>query len=464
MADLLSVYHRLPYPLKVIAASMKGYQFAATRYDRETDNLVEEALARESWTSERWTSWQGESLARMLHHAAKNVPYYREKWAARRRSGDRASLEDLENWPVLHKQELRSHLNSFLADGYNRRQLIPNETSGTSGIPMTLWVTPTALRTWYALFETRWRRWYGLSRHDRWGILGGQLVTPYAQTRPPFWVWNAGMNQLYLSSFHISSQFASAYVQAIRKHRLVYLLGWASSLYEIARFAIEQRLEIPTLKAVLSNAEPLYPYQRDTIRLAFKCPVIDTYGQAENVCAASECAEGNLHLWPEVGRTEILSDESDQPVSTGQIGRLVATGLLNQAMPLIRYDFGDRASYSRQQSICSCKRTLPALGSIDGRIEDIIVTRDGRRLEGPANVFQESWPIWGAQIIQETLDRIRVCIVPAPRFDKNCEKLLISGLHDRVGDMEIVIEQVTEIPRSKSGKRKVIVSHVDKHD
>ena len=329
---------------------------------------------------------------------------------------------------------------------------------------MTLWLSPVALRAWYALFEARWRRWYGLSRHDRWGILGRQLVTPYARSRPPFWVWNAGINQLYLSSFHISSQFTPAYIQAIRRHKLAYLLGWASSLYDIARFAIEQQLEIPSLKAVLSNAEPLYPYQRDTISHAFKCPVIDTYGQAENVCAASECEKGNLHLWSDVGITEILNDKSDEPADTGQVGRLVATGFLNQAMPLIRYDFEDRASYSAQQSVCSCKRTLPTLGSIDGRIEDIIITRDGRRLEGPGNVFQENWPIRGAQIIQETLDRIRVCIVPAPGFDKSIEKLLISGLQDRVGDMEIIINQVAEIPRTKSGKRKIIVSQLDKNE
>ena len=37
------------------------------------------------------------------------------------------------------------------------------------------------------------------------GVLGGQLVAPVTQTKPPFWVWNAGLNQLYLSSYHLSA-------------------------------------------------------------------------------------------------------------------------------------------------------------------------------------------------------------------------------------------------------------------
>ena len=118
MGDLLSLYNVLPYPFKVLAASAIGFRLANTRYDKETDTLVEEALARESWTAEKWKSWQDEILSQMLHHAAKNVPYYRDKWAARRRTGDRASIEYLENWPVLQKQELRSRTDSFISDHF----------------------------------------------------------------------------------------------------------------------------------------------------------------------------------------------------------------------------------------------------------------------------------------------------------------------------------------------------------
>ena len=460
MSNLMSIYNALPYPFKVIAASARGFQLQHIRYNKTTDQLVEEAISRESWSVDQWKAWQETRLAKMLHLAATKVPYYRNQWDTRRRKGDRASVEYLENWPILHKEELRSHSNAFIADGINQKSLVLDHTSGTTGIPLKLWMSRDAVIAWYAIFEARWRKWYGLSRHDRWGMLGGQLVTPFARTVPPFWVWNLGMRQLYLSTFHISPNFVPEYVKAIKEYKVIYLLGYASSLYDVACFALEKKLNIPTLKAVISNAEPLYDYRRSTIAQAFNCPVIDTYGQAENVCASSECSAGNMHLWPEVGITELLRILSDQPVAKGEVGRLICTGLLNEAMPLIRYEVGDCAHFPISGDLCDCGRSLPIIGGIEGRTEDTIVTQDGRRVE-PDTVFQADWPIREAQIIQESLDLIRICVVPAPGFNSRISSSLISGMRDRVGDMEVVIEQVSEIPRTKSGKRKVIVSKVD---
>ena len=58
---------------------------------------------------------------------------------------------------------------------------------------------------------------------------------------------------------------------------------------------------------------------------------------AEAVAAASECTEGSLHLWPEVGHVELLDDEGAAPVAVGTPGRLICTGLINRDMPLIRF-------------------------------------------------------------------------------------------------------------------------------
>ena len=45
----------------------------------------------------------------MLHRAATRVPYYRDYWTERRRGGDTASWEVLENWPILNKEILRQN-------------------------------------------------------------------------------------------------------------------------------------------------------------------------------------------------------------------------------------------------------------------------------------------------------------------------------------------------------------------
>src|SRR5262249_43089394 len=144
------------------------------------------------------------------------------------------------------------------------------------------------VRAWYALMEARWRRWYGVSRHDRWAILGGQLVTPVAQRRPPFWVWNAALRQLYMSSYHLAPHLIPYYLDALRRHRIQYLWGYPSALHALAQEAVRRQRRDLKMTVAIANAEPLFDYQRQTIAEAFQCPVRETYGLAEIVAAASE--------------------------------------------------------------------------------------------------------------------------------------------------------------------------------
>src|SRR5206468_11048063 len=75
---LLRLYHRLPAPARSAAATVRGFYLRVWRYSADTERLIEEALARERWTPERWRAWQEERLAAQLERAATRVPYYRE--------------------------------------------------------------------------------------------------------------------------------------------------------------------------------------------------------------------------------------------------------------------------------------------------------------------------------------------------------------------------------------------------
>lgn len=105
MPDLLSLYHQLPYPIKVMAASIWGYQLRWWRYGPETERFVADALEREAWTRERWRAWQEERLAYVLYRAATRVPFYREYWQTQRRLGNNKSWNHIEDWPILPQWE-----------------------------------------------------------------------------------------------------------------------------------------------------------------------------------------------------------------------------------------------------------------------------------------------------------------------------------------------------------------------
>ena len=456
--NLLHLYHKLPGPARSVAASLRGYGLKRWRYGHETDRLVEAARERESWSEAEWRSWREERLAFVLHRAATRVPYYAQQWAQRRLRGDNASWTRLENWPILEKEPVRKNSKAFVADDCTLSRMFRDHTSGTEGKPLDLWQSKDTVRSWYALFEARVRQWYGVSRHDRWAILGGQVVTPVSQQRPPFWVWNAALKQLYMSSYHLAPHLIPRYLEALGRYRVRYLLGYTSSLYVLAQEALRLKFRDLQLAVAITNAEPVLAHQRSVIAEAFQCPVQETYGMAEIAFAASECSVGGLHTWPEAGFAEV--DPDHETGQGGKSGDLICTSLLNCDMPLIRYRVGDRVTLPATQTPCGCGRGLPLMTSIEGRADDILYTSDGRRIGRLDPVFKSDLAIREAQIIQEALGVVRLRFVPAPEYTPQDGRAIAARIKERMGNVDVILEAVTEIARTRNGKFRAVICNL----
>jgi phenylacetate-CoA ligase len=459
MADWkLRLYHQFPPFLRNAAATVRGYELKSWRYGVETEQLVSEALGRDCWSAEQWKSYRENRLAHVLQRAATQVPYYREQWTTRRRNGDKSSFEYLENWPLLEKEAIRQNPHAFLADDCSIKNMFHEHTSGTTGKPLNLWWSKKTVREWYALVEARWRHWYGVNKDTRWAILGGQLVTPVNNRRPPFWVWNRTLNQLYLSSYHLAPDLIPYYLEAIARYEIVYLYCYTSSAYAIAAAALEQGLSAKALQVVVTNAEPVFDYQRTSISQLFQCPVRETYGMSEIVAAAGECEHGRLHLWPEVSKIEV--EQAGEFVGNGQAGDLIGTSLLNEDMPLIRYRVGDRGTLADNANLCVCGRTLPQLQGIEGRVDDVLYTVDGRLIGRLDPIFKADLPIQEAQIVQESLHLIRVRYVPTKNFSPDTQNSIAVRLKKRMGDIHIEFEQLEAVPRTNNGKFRAVICNI----
>jgi phenylacetate-CoA ligase len=445
---LLQLYHRLPPPLRSAAATLRGWYLNRWRFSADSARLVQEALQRDTWDPEQWTRWREARLGYVLHRAATRVPYYRTFWETQRRRGNRASPELLENWPLLEKDTLRANPRAFVADDCDVRRMFREQTSGTTGKSLEVWRTRETVTALYAIAEARTRVWDGIAASSRWARLGGQLIVPTRQRTPPFWVWNAAMRQLYLSSYHLAPDLIPFYLDALKRYRIVYLAGYPSAITALAHEVIRLGREDLRMRVIYTNAEPVLAEQREVIEQAFHGPVRESYGMTESVAGASQCAAGRLHLWPELGQVEIRAD-----------GELICTGLLNPDMPLIRYRVGDRGRPATDQGPCPCGRSLPQMGPIDGRTNDLLVTRDGRQVFWLNPVFY-GLSVRQSQIVQEDLDLLLVRIAPAPGFTTGHQQVIVNRLRERMGDVRVRIECVDEVPRSANGKLRAVISNL----
>ncbi len=445
------IFYQLPNFGRDIAVSAYGYLRNRWRYSKKSSSLIEEAALREEWNFSQWKVYQENVLEKLLDRAYHSIPYYRNYWSERRRKGDTSSYMELTNWPVIDKQIVRANTFGFLAEDCNPKKMYHEHTGGTSGSPLNVfWSKETTLQ-YYAIFERRIRNWQGITKDSRYGILGGQMLIPFNRTRPPFWVKNYSMNQLYMSSYHISSDSVAAYLEAMRKFGIEYLFGYASSLYSLALLGSKQNLKFPILKVAISNAEPLFDYQTEMITKMFNCRVVNTYGMSELVAAgcSSPESDGLMELWPEVGIVENSSSIDGAP--------FICTGILNQDMGLIRYSLGDNG-----------KLVHPAAGKIDyfnieeitGRDDDMVITRDGRRIGRLDTVFKKDLGILEAQIVQEDVDHFTLNLVPDEDYDDRTKQVVVASLKERVGDVNVEVVLMDKIPRTKMGKFRAVISNI----
>lgn len=457
---LARLYKKAPPGVKAVFASAYGLKTLQLRYGGSFSRRLADYRERDGWSKDRLLEWQNAKLRDLLRHAVTNVPYYE-------RLHDKGefpieevkSAEDLHKLPILEKDALRKDPDAFLATDPKGLHVL--YTSGTTGTPLKLYRSTETIRDWYACFERRAREWGGVSKADRYCILGGQLVVPVETDKPPFWVYNAPAKQLYMSVYHLSPKFMDAYLDEILRRKIVHMYGYASAMDALAAHTLAVGRTDVKLKVATSNAEPLYEHQRERIAQAFACNVRDTYGNTELSVAAFECEQHRMHLSMEVSTVEVVGDDG-KPVPAGTVGDLACTALLNFDQVFIRYRLGDRGSLRENETDCPCGRHSPSLKTIEGRSDDVLVTPDGRQVGRLDPVFKGGMHLLEAQIVQVALDEIHVKVVPAEGYSDADAESIISRLRDRMGPVTVKVIQVAELPRSANGKLRAVVSLIGK--
>ena len=207
---------------------------------------------------------------------------------------------------------------------------------------------------------------------------------------------------------------------------------------------------------MFTSSESLLAFQRDTIEEAFGAPVRDRYGSTEFAVSMTACSQQRLHVDMEYCIVEVEVTEEGEDWERGP---LLVTGLSNDATPFIRYRIGDIGT--RLKGPCDCGRPGDTFLDVDGRIEDYVVTPDGRQIGRVDHIFKEQHDVAEAQIVQETKEGIEISVVPSPSWSATSEEELMKATRSFLGhELEIEIHRVESIPRESNGKFRAVKSRV----
>jgi phenylacetate-CoA ligase len=451
------VYRGLPLFAQNLVCTASGYTRFRARFTHHFDAKIAEWEDTVGWSLERLRELQRARLDLLVKRARQHVPYYRDlPEPSKAKDPSRAILETLASIPPLEKAEYGDEPQSFIARDIPRRRLIRGQTSGTTGTSLPLW---SVSETLVEEFATVWRmrRSFGVtSPIDPSLTFNGNIIVPFHQSRPPFWRSSSYDHRTLFSVYHMTPTNLRAYADAVHSLPAEYIEGYPSAIHLMARTLLEDGRPIDPgrIKAIFTSSESLLSFQRETIEEAFGAPVRDRYGASEKVVSMTECREGRLHVDLEYCIVEVeTSVETDE----FEAGPLLVTGLSNYATPLFRYRIGDVGTRSKHP--CSCGRAGDVFLDVDGRVEDYVLTPDGRLVGRLDHIFKKQLDVAEAQIIQTSEASIDVVIVPRSSYSNASSRALMREIRARLGtEIKIKIETTDSIPREANGKFRAVKS------
>lgn len=455
------IYQISPVWVQNLMVGLYGLKLYRERYRGKYSSYFEEFQKTQWYSPSDFEALQRERLNDFIQHAYTNVPYYHDLF---RKIGiqpkDVRVPTDLKKVPILEKSTFRKEPERFLAQNFRRRLLIPVHTSGTTGTPMTVYLTRNNVQERMALLH-RMLAWAGVQRRERSARFSGRTLYPRAEHSRIFWRYNWTNRQVFFSTYHMKDEYLGYYVQKLVDFRPVSIDGYPSALYILACWITRHNAqgEIQP-KAILTTAETLYDYEREVIEKAFHAKLYNQYASSEGAPFITECPQGGFHMNPESGIFELLKPGTEEEAEPGEEAALIVTSFATEAMPLIRYRIGDIVIKSETQE-CPCGRQMPMVDKIIGRMDDILYTEEHGYVGRLDPVFKKSPnSILVSQIIQEDLHRIVLKVVPdQERFDKSDLTPIIEELHARLGQsIHIDVEIVDSIPQGPQGKLRAVVN------
>lgn len=372
-------------------------------------------------------------------------PFYKKLYAEAGITEDMIkSVKDIDKLPIIDKTMIR-HCSTDLIPSNSKKRLTPASTSGSTGTPLTVY------RDYYSILRDY--SYYYVFRKRRGFKYGQRLVSIKGNLDRSIKTMNLHLsNTLYLSSYNINEDIVlNTYYKKIKDFKPVAIEGYPSSIYNICSILKEHNLQL-NIPVVFTTSETLFDYQRDIIEEVMNTQIYDYYGNCERSVSLLECMDHRGYY--ESPGFAILEFVNDTPITTS---------LINLSYPLIRYKVDDVVTLSEDRRFKDGEYNT--VESIEGRLDDVIITKNGSRIGRLGFLFMNLKGVKQAQIVQTEIGKIDVNIVPDGAFRLEDQEYLSNLIDERIGlnniDLKINLILESDIIYTKMNKFRVIVSKLN---
>lgn len=380
-------------------------------------------------------------LEELLWHSIKTVPYYRTHNPYKR---SKESL-NIREFPFLKKSEVVGNETLFISDKFNKMLLRKISTGGTSGISLNLYKSINSTAREHAFIDYAFSH-IDIPKNLRIGVLRGN--------KPTKGLYSYNGSQLILSSYDLSRENILLYLDIIHRFKINCLHVYPSSIRIFCKYIKElnQSINLPKLKGILSSSEILSNEDKDIILDIFPNVVlVDLYGQNEHVALALSINKGPYKFIESYGYVEFR--ETGLKNGENKICEIVATGLINKAMPLIRYCTEDYVEIDKIGNVVSIiGRTQDFIVNLKNEIVPCILQTRTLTLEN----------VVGFQFYQEKIGELEFRVVVNEKFSNKDERAILEDIGTTFNNYVIgKVKIVDTLIKTKIGKQKRLIQNID---
>ncbi|MBI2216456.1 MAG: phenylacetate--CoA ligase family protein [Candidatus Rokubacteria bacterium] len=416
-------------------------------------------MERTQWLSpDALQALQWRKLTRLLTHATRTVPYYRDLFRRIGAApGDIRTLADFQRLPVLTRDLVRDNLDA-LRSTRPPAPLLDSCTGGSSGQPLRF-SSDVVKEARGNAAKLRARRWWGLDIGDKELDIWGNPVELSRAGKVRDWKDRA-LNLRAVSAYDLSRPALSRWVRVLETYRPKFLYVYPSALAELCRFLQAEGID-PAAWApryVISTAESLPGPDRELIERTLGARVVLEYGAHDGApVMAHDCPCGRMHTLDDLALLEVT--RHGRPVGVHELGELLVTSLDGYGMPFIRYAIGDLARLD--DSRCTLGRGFGALEALEGRVAELLYREDGSAQSGLylTGFFRTVPGVRQFQVVQRGPSRFVARLVVAGDFERAWETKIESFMRAGLGpSISVTCEYVEAIAPSPSGKVRWVIN------